>query len=183
MPQRHKETRDIKDVQELSTSECHNHVNRIFLTFGFLARNKFGNATTPQGIAHYLRLARVGKQVEFQCHKLLKRISLTFGFLQKVNLTMPQRHTETRDIKDLQKLSTSECHKHVNRIFLTFGPLARNKLGNATTPQGITRYLRLVRVGNQLKFQCHKLMKRIFPNFRLLAKTKFGKATTPQRNA
>ena len=96
---------------------------------------------------------------------------------------MPQRHKEMRDIKDLQELSTSECHNHVNRIFLTFGPLARNKLGNATTPQGITRYLRLVRVGKQLNFQCHKLLKWIFPNFRLLAKTKFGNATMPQRIA
>ena len=96
---------------------------------------------------------------------------------------MPQRHKESRNIKDVQDLSTSESQNHVSQIFLTFGFLARNKFGNATTPQGITRYLRLVRVGKQLNFQCHKLLKRIFPNFRLLAKTKFGNATTPQRNA
>ena len=103
--------------------------------------------------------------------------------MQKPNLAMPQRHKETRDIKDVQELSTGECHKHVNRIFLTFGFLARNKFGNATTPQGIARYLRLARVGKQVEFQCHKLLKRIFPIFRLLAKTKLGNATTPQRNA
>ena len=128
MPKRHKESRDIKDLQELSTSECHKHLNRIFLTFGLLAKNKFGNATTPQGIARYLRLARVGKQVKFQCHKLLKRIFLTFGLLAKNNLAMPQRHKESRDIKDLQDLSTSQCHKFLNRIFLTFGFLQKSNL-------------------------------------------------------
>ena len=106
MPQRHKEMRDIKDLQELSTSECHN---------------------------------------------FFKRISLTFVFLQKPNLAMPQRHKESRDIKDLQKLSTNECHKHLNRIFLTFGLLAKNKFGNATTPQGIVRYWKLARVDKEVK--------------------------------
>ena len=64
--------------------------------------------------------------------------------------------------------------------FPNFWLLAKTKFGNATTPQGIARYLRLARVGKQVKFQCHKLLKRIFLTFGLLAKNKFGNATTPQ---
>ena len=76
-----------------------------FPHFWASCKKKFGNATTPQGIVCYLRLARVGKQVKFQCLKLLKWISLTVGFLQKLNLPMPQRQKESRNIKDLQELA------------------------------------------------------------------------------
>ena len=45
MPQRHKESRDIKDLQELSTSQCHKLLNRISQTFGLLQKL---NLPTPQ---------------------------------------------------------------------------------------------------------------------------------------